>query len=102
MCVFIFLQAIFQDPLRICLYCKQHVSMLRMFDVALALTGIIWSRYALVITPKNYNLFGVNCFVGSIGVYQLYRIWNYRNKANAIYLISVYLQKHQSERATIQ
>ena len=44
---------------------------------ALAATGIIWSRYSLVITPKNYSLFGVNVFVGAIGCYQLYRIWQY-------------------------
>ncbi|KAH6562809.1 hypothetical protein BASA50_010026 [Batrachochytrium salamandrivorans] len=44
---------------------------------ALAATGIIWSRYSLVITPKNYNLFSVNVFVGAIGVYQLFRIYQY-------------------------
>jgi hypothetical protein len=27
---------------------------------ALAMTGMIWSRYSLVITPKNWSLFGVN------------------------------------------
>lgn len=26
-------------------------------------TGIIWSRYSLVIIPKNYSLFSVNLFV---------------------------------------
>ncbi len=42
---------------------------------ALAATGAIWSRYSLVITPVNYNLFGVNIFVAMTGFYQLYRIW---------------------------
>lgn len=42
---------------------------------ALAATGMIWSRYSLVITPKNWNLFSVNIFVACTGIYQLARIW---------------------------
>ncbi|OON13704.1 hypothetical protein X801_10516, partial [Opisthorchis viverrini] len=42
-------------------------------SVALALTGLIWSRYSLVITPKNWNLFSVNIFVAATGLYQLGR-----------------------------
>ena len=42
---------------------------------ALAATGIIWSRYSLVITPKNWNLFSVNIFVACTGLFQLARIW---------------------------
>ncbi|TPX64909.1 hypothetical protein SpCBS45565_g05524 [Spizellomyces sp. 'palustris'] len=49
-----------------------------MQTVALAATGVIWSRYSLVITPKNWSLFSVNVFVGATGMYQLYRIYNYR------------------------
>ncbi|XP_060607968.1 mitochondrial pyruvate carrier 2-like isoform X2 [Ruditapes philippinarum] len=49
-------------------------------STALAATGIIWSRYSLVITPKNYNLFCVNLFVAATGLYQLGRIYNYRKK----------------------
>ncbi|KAJ3049156.1 Mitochondrial pyruvate carrier 2 [Rhizophlyctis rosea] len=45
---------------------------------ALAATGVIWSRYAMVIIPKNYSLLSVNIFVGATGIYQLYRIWQYR------------------------
>ncbi|TPX40830.1 hypothetical protein SeMB42_g03089 [Synchytrium endobioticum] len=48
--------------------------------VALAATGCIWSRYSLVITPVNYQLFSVNIFVGATGLYQLYRIWDHRRK----------------------
>lgn len=40
---------------------------------ALAATGIIWSRYSMVIIPKNYSLFSVNVFVAVTQVYQLYR-----------------------------
>ncbi|XP_061735223.1 mitochondrial pyruvate carrier 2b [Nerophis ophidion] len=44
----------------------------------LTATGLIWSRYSLVIIPKNWNLFAVNFFVGSAGASQLYRIWRYK------------------------
>jgi len=40
---------------------------------ALAATGIIWSRYSLVIIPKNYSLFSVNVFVACTACYQLSR-----------------------------
>ncbi|KRZ09684.1 Mitochondrial pyruvate carrier 2, partial [Trichinella zimbabwensis] len=49
---------------------------------ALALSGIIWSRYSMVIKPKNWSLFGVNVLVGLIGVYQLCRIFNFHSNAN--------------------
>ncbi|ESO87168.1 hypothetical protein LOTGIDRAFT_229316 [Lottia gigantea] len=45
---------------------------------ALAATGIIWSRYSMVIIPKNYNLLLVNLFVGATGLFQLSRIYNHR------------------------
>lgn len=45
---------------------------------ALAATGLIWSRYSMVIIPKNWNLFSVNIFVAITGLYQLMRIYNYR------------------------
>ncbi|XP_072278004.1 mitochondrial pyruvate carrier 2 [Pyxicephalus adspersus] len=49
-------------------------------------TGLIWSRYSLVIIPKNWSLFAVNFFVGCAGGSQLLRIWRYNQelKANAI------------------
>lgn len=49
-------------------------------STALAATGLIWSRYSLVIKPKNYSLFSVNLFVAATGLYQLFRIMNYRQK----------------------
>ncbi|XP_047987995.1 mitochondrial pyruvate carrier 2-like isoform X2 [Leguminivora glycinivorella] len=42
-------------------------------SVSLAATGIIWSRYSLVIIPKNYSLFSVNVFVACTSLYQLSR-----------------------------
>ncbi|CAG2179424.1 unnamed protein product [Oppiella nova] len=44
---------------------------------ALAATGVIWSRYSLVITPKNWSLFSVNLFVAATNLYQLFRIFNH-------------------------
>ncbi|CAG0886781.1 unnamed protein product [Darwinula stevensoni] len=49
-------------------------------SAALAVTGTIWSRYCLVITPINYYLMSVNMFVALTGMYQLSRIWNYNKK----------------------
>ena len=43
-------------------------------STALAATGIIWSRYSTQIKPVNYSLLAVNALVGTLGLYQLYRI----------------------------
>lgn len=43
--------------------------------ISLLLTGTIWSRYSMVIKPKNYSLFLVNAFVGIVGAVQLTRIY---------------------------
>ncbi|KAG5334643.1 MPC2 protein, partial [Acromyrmex charruanus] len=40
---------------------------------SLMITGAIWSRYSLVIIPKNYNLFSVNLFVSVTGAYNFIR-----------------------------
>ena len=37
-------------------------------------------RYSFVIIPVNYSLAAVNLFVGSTGLAQLYRIYDYRQK----------------------
>ncbi|KAM0952668.1 putative mitochondrial pyruvate carrier [Dioscorea sansibarensis] len=42
-------------------------------QIAVTLTGLIWSRYSTVITPKNWNLFSVNVAMAGTGSYQLYR-----------------------------
>ncbi|RSH79705.1 Mitochondrial pyruvate carrier 2 [Apiotrichum porosum] len=47
-------------------------------NLALAATGFIWVRYSLVITPVNYSLAAVNFFVGSTGMAQLYRMWDFK------------------------
>lgn len=49
-------------------------------SASLAATGLIWSRYSLVIIPKNYGLFSVNVFVALTQLAQLYRAWDYSRK----------------------
>jgi mitochondrial pyruvate carrier 2 len=46
-------------------------------QVAVTATGVIWSRYALVVTPKNWNLFAVNVFMAGTGMVQLFRKFTY-------------------------
>ncbi|KAL4805891.1 UPF0041-domain-containing protein [Aspergillus unguis] len=45
---------------------------------ALTATGAIWTRWCMIITPKNYLLAAVNFFLGCVGVVQVTRIFNYR------------------------
>nr|XP_005993460.1 PREDICTED: mitochondrial pyruvate carrier 2 isoform X2 [Latimeria chalumnae] len=49
-------------------------------SAVLTATGLIWSRYSLVIIPKVWNLFAVNFFVGCAGGTQLFRIWRYHQE----------------------
>ncbi|KAJ8931815.1 hypothetical protein NQ314_015211 [Rhamnusium bicolor] len=51
--------------------------------LSLAITGLIWSRYSMVITPKNYLLFSVNMFVAIIQSIQLYRVFKYNQTMKA-------------------
>ncbi|KAG8168299.1 hypothetical protein KVR01_003988 [Diaporthe batatas] len=46
---------------------------------ALTATGIIWTRWCLIIKPKNYLLAAVNFFLGLVGVVQVSRILMWRN-----------------------
>ncbi|KAJ8256192.1 hypothetical protein COCON_G00200560 [Conger conger] len=52
-------------------------------SAVLTATGLIWSRYSLVIIPKNWNLFAVNFFVGGAGASQLFRIWRHHQELKA-------------------
>lgn len=54
-------------------------------SASLLATGLIWSRYSLVIIPKNYSLFSVNVFVALTQIIQLGRAYNYslQEKADA-------------------
>lgn len=46
-------------------------------NAALTATGLIWTRWCLIIKPKNYLLAAVNFFLGCVGIGQLTRIAAY-------------------------
>lgn len=58
--------------------------------VAIGITGFIYSRFSMVIIPKNYTLLSVNVFVAATQSIQLFRLLKYkyeiRNKASSIEL----------------
>ncbi|KAK0090522.1 hypothetical protein PV325_012576 [Microctonus aethiopoides] len=47
---------------------------------ALGVTGVIWTRYSLAITPKNWSLFSVNLFVAFTALYQVTRAIKYQRE----------------------
>ena len=51
---------------------------------AVALTGLIWMKYSMDITPKNYNLMAVNAAMAVTGLYQLYRRFEYDREMKKI------------------
>lgn len=53
-------------------------------SAAVALTGVIWSRYSTQITPVNYNLLSVNLFMAVTGLYQLYRVATHKPAAEPV------------------
>ncbi|KAH8885753.1 UPF0041-domain-containing protein [Thozetella sp. PMI_491] len=48
-------------------------------NAALTATGLIWTRWCLIIKPKNYLLAAVNFFLGIVGVVQVSRIVSYNS-----------------------
>lgn len=53
-------------------------------SASLFATGLIWSRYSLVIIPKNYGLFSVNLFVAGIQFVQLLRAYRHAQAQKAV------------------
>ncbi|KAF4978497.1 hypothetical protein FZEAL_5143 [Fusarium zealandicum] len=49
-------------------------------NFALTCTGIIWTRWCLIIKPKNYLLAAVNFFLGIVGLIQLTRILQWESE----------------------
>merc|ERR1711964_111522 len=43
-------------------------------SAALLATGTIWSRYSMIIIPKNYALFAVNMFTAFTGIFQVQKM----------------------------
>ncbi|KID89908.1 UPF0041 domain protein [Metarhizium guizhouense ARSEF 977] len=48
-------------------------------NFALTCTGLIWTRWCLIIKPKNYLLAAVNFFLGLVGIVQVSRIVMYES-----------------------
>ncbi|KAK6820688.1 hypothetical protein PG995_003659 [Apiospora arundinis] len=46
-------------------------------NAALTSTGLIWTRWCMIITPKNYLLAAVNGFLAIVGIVQCSRIGMY-------------------------
>lgn len=51
-------------------------------NAALMFTGAIWTRWCLIIKPKNILLATVNFFVGCVGLTQVTRIFLYRRSVD--------------------
>lgn len=47
-------------------------------QIALFATGVIWTRWCLIIKPKNYLLASVNFFLGGVAGMQLTRLYSYQ------------------------
>lgn len=47
-------------------------------QLSLFATGAIWTRWAMVIKPRNILLASVNFFLGTVSIVQLARIYNWR------------------------
>ncbi|KAF8472606.1 mitochondrial pyruvate carrier [Kalaharituber pfeilii] len=56
-------------------------------NLALLATGSIWTRWCLIIKPKNYPLAAVNFFLAGVGTVQMSRIawynWNLKKQQDA-------------------
>jgi hypothetical protein len=53
--------------------------------VTIGATGFIYSRFAMVIRPKNYALMSVNVFVAITQSIQLFRALNYRHEQGTLF-----------------
>lgn len=47
-------------------------------QIALFATGAIWTRWCMIIKPKNYLLASVNFFLGTVAGFQLTRVYGYQ------------------------
>ncbi|KAK9479505.1 hypothetical protein V1514DRAFT_328112 [Lipomyces japonicus] len=54
-------------------------------QLALFATGSIWTRWCLIIKPKNYLLASVNFFLGTVASVQLTRLFAYHRAQGKTY-----------------
>ncbi|OGM42104.1 UPF0041 domain protein [Aspergillus bombycis] len=62
---------------------------------ALTATGAIWTRWCLIIKPKNYLLAAVNFFLGCVGVVQVGRIYNYHRSLDESPVEAIKSMEHE-------
>lgn len=53
--------------------------------LAIGATGYIYSRFSMVIIPKNYTLLSVNVFVAITQTIQLFRALNYKHQQGELF-----------------
>lgn len=53
--------------------------------LAIGATGFIYSRFAMVIIPKNYTLLSVNFFVAITQSVQLFRALHYKHQQGELF-----------------
>lgn len=66
-------------------------------QIALLATGAIWTRWCMIIKPKNYLLASVNFFLGTVAGYQVFRIYNYQRDVKNLSVGQSILAMVQSE-----
>lgn len=71
-------------------------------QVALLATGAIWTRWCLIIKPKNILLASVNFFLGAVAGYQVVRIYNHERElgySTGDAILNLVRQKKQEQQA---
>ncbi|ODQ65900.1 UPF0041-domain-containing protein [Nadsonia fulvescens var. elongata DSM 6958] len=58
-------------------------------QMALAATGMIWTRWCMIIKPRNILLASVNFFLGAVALTQLGRVYNYQTSLGNDFSTSV-------------
>lgn len=69
---------------------------------SLAATGLIWSRYSLVIIPKNWGLFSVNVFVAISSCAQLGRAYLYKKEQDEKLALEQKQQTNETKTLAIE
>ncbi|XP_011497382.1 PREDICTED: mitochondrial pyruvate carrier 2-like [Ceratosolen solmsi marchali] len=57
-------------------------------SISQSTAGLIWTRYSLAITPKNWSLFSVNVFVAFTAIYQIARAIKYQKEQSSLQIAS--------------
>ncbi|KAL8877863.1 MAG: hypothetical protein Q9198_004208, partial [Flavoplaca austrocitrina] len=69
-------------------------------NLALTATGAIWTRWCLIIKPRNILLAAVNFFLGCVGVVQVTRILRWQSQSKKDTITEVAQQDAEEEART--